>query len=1098
MSLTEPLSFAFASRAPVARRRTSLHLAFGWLAGGLLVGLVGSACAATIVQTANDGGVGWNSATLWGGSAPTAGNSYVTAGGFYALNDSHVGASTTGRLRYVTVGSTFGGDSLTVITNTEVLVKTGGTMTGNIILNGGIIRSSYAPSGGFTLAGTLNVATVGWVGVDDNDAPTMMISATLSGAGMLHIASGREVGTGNNTIRFTGNLSAFTGTLNLGGGSFDAGVTWAPAMLDFDQDYSLAGAALRMGDYPSVDTLNLDQNLLFGSFTFAGTPLAAGTYTAASLNALFGNGSQFIDGGGTLTIGGPDPHLITQPASVLVYTNGTARMNVAALGSSLKYQWRKDGVALTDDSTISGATNANLVITSVTAANAGNYTVVITNSSGSVTSSVAAVTLVTPYGGNFEAAALTAQPVAYFELNELGDPATNALAYDFIGGRVGTYGTGVLNGNPTYDIAGPRPSDGYPGFTITNQAARFQLGNNTSQISIPALNLNTNTVTLAAWVNPANGYMPNAGVVFCRGGGTVSGLNYSANTDLSGNSTLGYTWNADAGTYTWNSGLVPAVGQWSFVALVVTSTNATLYVMSSNSVQSAVLVRAHANQSFSVATLIGNDSLDVNGARVFDGTVDDVAVFNRALTRDAVATLYSAGSGISVFPPTIISHPQSTNLYEFQTAQFSVTASGTEPIGYRWMRGVNPTFTNLVNGGKISGVNSNTLSISNLALDDAADYVVVVTNAYGSTTSSVAFLTVMATSPAENITLSSVQTAGTSWDTTGWWSDGLSATESAAAKPGSTYEVLTSARLRTPEAGFVTFPGDLLTVDGDGVWGGNAASLATIGEILFKQNGTDGRVFFKRLVMNGGQLNQGSSTDTTLTLQGRLDILANTPIYNNSATAERGVILQSWLTGTGAIEYHAINQNWSSAWIRTLNVTGTTNTFSGPWNIVAGTLLGSGVGSLGTNSITIGTNAAFEVGYDLNSPQATLTLDGRMYLHQNVTFHRVYVGGVQLSAGVHTVAELSANYPNAFPATWTLQDGSSVAAASGTLTVLDGPVSVTLQVQTAPGGLVLSWPQGTLLQATNVTGPWVTNAAASPFTNNNLTAPQMFYRVQVQ
>jgi hypothetical protein len=83
----------------------------------------------------------------------------------------------------------------------------------------------------------------------------------------------------------------------------------------------------------------------------------------------------------------------------------------------------------------------------------------------------------------------------------------------------------------------------------------------------------------------------------------------------------------------------------------------------------------------------------------------------------------------------------------------------------------------------------------------------------------------------------------------------------------------------------------------------------------------------------------------------------------------------------------------------------------------------------------------------------------------------------------------AADYQLAFTA-----DGLSVTSSVVQLTV-NPPVAVS--VQPAAGSLVLTWPQGTLLQATNVTGPWTTNPAASPFTNqpNN---PQMFYRVQVQ
>jgi hypothetical protein len=55
---------------------------------------------------------------------------------------------------------------------------------------------------------------------------------------------------------------------------------------------------------------------------------------------------------------------------------------------------------------------------------------------------------------------------------------------------------------------------------------------------------------------------------------------------------------------------------------------------------------------------------------------------------------------------------------------------------------------------------------------------------------------------------------------------------------------------------------------------------------------------------------------------------------------------------------------------------------------------------------------------------------------------------------------------------------------------------VTLTNQLRGGNVVLSWPgNGKLLEATNVSGPWVTNAAASPVTEVP-NAAQKFYRVQ--
>lgn len=68
---------------------------------------------------------------------------------------------------------------------------------------------------------------------------------------------------------------------------------------------------------------------------------------------------------------------------------------------------------------------------------------------------------------------------------------------------------------------------------------------------------------------------------------------------------------------------------------------------------------------------------------------------------------------------------------------------------------------------------------------------------------------------------------------------------------------------------------------------------------------------------------------------------------------------------------------------------------------------------------------------------------------------------------------------------------------------LSGPGAFTLFVnlgfQYNGSQLILNWPNGTLLEATNVRGPWTTNVATSPFINTpSLGTPQKYFRVQVQ
>lgn len=111
-------------------------------------------------------------------------------------------------------------------------------------------------------------------------------------------------------------------------------------------------------------------------------------------------------------------------------------------------------------------------------------------------------------------------------------------------------------------------------------------------------------------------------------------------------------------------------------------------------------------------------------------------------------TTVTGGSGDSgtVFrldlPPTIISQPASRTNVAGTTALFTVTASGTKPFSYQWLK----DGTNVVEGGDVSGASSSTLRLANLQLDDAGNFAVVVTNNSGSVTSSVAVLTMQARS----------------------------------------------------------------------------------------------------------------------------------------------------------------------------------------------------------------------------------------------------------------------------------------------------------------------------------------------------------------
>lgn len=82
------------------------------------------------------------------------------------------------------------------------------------------------------------------------------------------------------------------------------------------------------------------------------------------------------------------PVVLTPPRNVTTVAGGDATFTVEFSGNPLPtVQWKRNG------SVIAGATDATLTLTNVQSAQAGSYTVTLTNASGSVTSSAATLTL---------------------------------------------------------------------------------------------------------------------------------------------------------------------------------------------------------------------------------------------------------------------------------------------------------------------------------------------------------------------------------------------------------------------------------------------------------------------------------------------------------------------------------------------------------------------------------------------------------------------------------------------------------------------------------------------------------------------------------
>jgi hypothetical protein len=132
----------------------------------------------------------------------------------------------------------------------------------------------------------------------------------------------------------------------------------------------------------------------------------------------------------------PKPGITLQPVSITRTTGEGVTFSVTATNpvgspSALNYQWYKDGAI------IPTGTNPTLIISPLTTAEAGNYSVVVSNSFGAVTSSIASLTVnkATP----IITVAPTATPIAYGQ----------TLAFSTLSGGVGNVPGSFAFSNPT-------------------------------------------------------------------------------------------------------------------------------------------------------------------------------------------------------------------------------------------------------------------------------------------------------------------------------------------------------------------------------------------------------------------------------------------------------------------------------------------------------------------------------------------------------------------------------------------------------------------------------------------------------------------------
>jgi Concanavalin A-like lectin/glucanases superfamily/Immunoglobulin domain/Immunoglobulin I-set domain len=380
------------------------------------------------------------------------------------------------------------------------------------------------------------------------------------------------------------------------------------------------------------------------------TPLSGQTNTSLTLNNLTqaNSGTYYIIGTDplgtaqsssvTLSVLANTPPIINQqPVSQSVYLHQRATFSVSAVGQQpLSYQWKFNGAP------IAGANGSSFTVMNPTTANAGNYSVTISNSLGTTNSASASLAVTTLPDGSYASAVLNANPVIYYRFNEAGTD-TN-VAFNL--GNLGVAGNGTYEGS-FVGSSGPLPPD-FANFDNPNPAPVFD-GLSTDVLA-PALNFDTNapvSVTMAAWINKPLAQEPYAGIIFYRGLAGANGFGIKQDP-TSGADVLEYHWN---NTYfNFASGVGVPDAQWLLVALIVQPNQAILYLHDSTGTVMGTNVAPHTAVAFSdSATHVGWDTAGTaSSPRRFYGQIDEAMIFDRALAPAELDALYSAASAPQV------------------------------------------------------------------------------------------------------------------------------------------------------------------------------------------------------------------------------------------------------------------------------------------------------------------------------------------------------------------------------------------------------------------------------------------------------------------
>ncbi len=270
----------------------------------------------------------------------------------------------------------------------------------------------------------------------------------------------------------------------------------------------------------------------------------------------------------------------------------------------------------------------------------------------------------------------------------------------------GLIGWWPFNGNAN-DESGSNNNGTSMGATLTtdrfgNDSSAYLFDGISTYISVPtsaSLESPTVGVSMTAWVY-LNGYSlvgQAFGPIMTKSDNPANAYMYRFTIDINGVSFY-------AGTNNWTNNTGAAynfsLNQWYLLTAVLDSFNSYFYMN-----DSLVATNAYTT-NITVNSLPLEFGRDVPGAtEVFNGKLDDIGLWNRALSHSEVSVMYHSCQ------LALTAQPVNETVTDGNDAAFTVAANDTAAT-YQWQNNIGSGFSNLANGGQYNGVNNDTLTVT--------------------------------------------------------------------------------------------------------------------------------------------------------------------------------------------------------------------------------------------------------------------------------------------------------------------------------------------------------------------------------------------------